>query len=218
MKKIYIILFTLFALASCKPRLITQGIKDKTSNYVVTTDGKQIDVPSVIVNSNDVQAGAQSYPTTSLTAIKVGEAYYGVKNGNLYDGVYYGKIMLLRQYAGTLVTHSATNNTSTPVYNYFLQKQGQAEIVDLTGRNLVSYVKDDPIALRKAQASRIYSTVSTVSTFTFIAGLACVFLSDSNPLKRPAVTIGLFSIPVFLITGPVGTHKKFKAIRVYNGY
>lgn len=218
MKKIYLFLLCFLVLASCKPRLITQGIKDKTSNYVVTTDGKQIDVPSSGMNLTNIQVGTQSFPATSLSAIKAGEAYYGVKGGTLYDGIYYGKIMLLRRLVGTSITRSATNTTSSPIYNYYLQKQGKADIVDLTGKNLVNYVQDNPLALRKAQASRIYSTVSMVSTFTFIAGVACVFLPYSSPLRKPAVTLGLFSLPVAFITGPIGRHKKFKAIRVYNGY
>jgi hypothetical protein len=218
MKKIYIFLLFILVLTSCKPRLITQGIKDETSNYVVTIDGKQIDVPSVDISSTNVQAGTQSYPTASLSAIKTGEAYYGVKDGKLYDGVYYGKIMLLRRFAGTSITYTATNRTSRSIYDYYLQKQGEADIVDLTGRNLVDYVQDNPLALQKARASRIYSTVSTVTTFTFIAGVACVFLPYSSPVRKPAVTLGLFSLPTAFITGPIGKHKKFKAIRVYNDY
>jgi|GEM_PF-2323284 len=218
MKKISIFLLCFLVLTSCKPRLITQGIKDETSNYLVTIDGKRIDVPSVDISSTNVQAGTQSYPTASLSAIKTGEAYHGVKDGNLYDGVYYGKIMLLRRLAGTSITHTATNTTSHPIYNYYLQKQGEADIVDLTGRNLVDYVQDNPLALRKARASRICNTVSTITTFTFIAGVACVFLPYSSPARKPAVTLGLFSLPVAFITGPIGQHKKFKAIRVYNDY
>jgi hypothetical protein len=218
MKKIYIFLLCFLALTSCKPRLITQGIKDKTSNYVVTTEGKQINVPSVSISSTSVQTDKQSYPIVRLSAIKTGEAYYGVKNGTLYDGVYYGKIMLLRRLVGTSITRTATNTTSRPVYNYYLQKQGETDIVDLSGKNMVNYVQDNPLALRKAKAWRIYSTVSTVTTCTFIAGVACVFLPYSSPVRKPAVTLGLFSLPVAFITGPIGQHKKFKAIRVYNGY
>ena len=98
----------------------------------------------------------------------------------------------------------------------YLQKEGQPAIVDMTGKNLVDYVQDDPLALRKARAARIYSTVNTVTVFTTIAGLGCVFLPYSSKIRNPAVTVGLFSMPAFLITLPIGPHKKYKTVLVYN--
>lgn len=214
MKKIYAPLLCLLLFASCSPHLITQGIQDKTSNYIVTTGGQQINAGSVNIKENAISVDTASYPRDSISAIKIGQAYYGVKDGVLYDGVYYGKLMLLRRYGG--VSYDMSTHTSHSIYNYYLQKEGQADIVDLTNRNLIEYVQDNPLALRKARAARIYTNVNLVTAFTAIAGLACVFLPYSNHLRTPAVTIGLFSMPVFLITLPIGAHKRYKAIIVYN--
>lgn len=216
MKKNYslLLLLCIFLLASCSPHLVTQGIKDKTSNYIVTTSGKQINASSVNFNASTISADTTTYPVKSVSAIKVGPAYYGVKNGVVYDGVYYGKLMLLKRYWGT--SYDMNTHFSHPVYAYYLQKEGQSEIVDLTGKNLVDYVQDNPLALRKARAARIYSTVNTVSVFTTIVGLSCVFLPYTSKIRNPAVTVGLFSMPTFLITLPIAPHKRFKSVVVYN--
>lgn len=214
MKKFYSPLLFLFLFASCTPHLITQGITDKTSNYIVTTSGQQINAPSVRLSSAAVSTDTASYSLQNVSAIKVGQAYYGVQNGLVYDGVYYGKLMLLRRYAG--IEYDMSNHTSHAVYSYYLQKQGQSSIVLLTGSTLIDNVRDNPLALRKAKAARLFGTINTVSLITTFAGLGCVFLHDSNPIKKPAVTIGLFSMPTFLITLPITAHKRYKAIRVYN--
>jgi hypothetical protein len=214
MKKIYLPLLCLFLFASCSRHLVTQGIKDKTSNYIVTTGGQHINASTVTVHSDAVSADTAKYQLKNISAIKQGQAYYGVQDGLVYDGVYYGKLMLLRRYAGN--SYDMTTHSSHPNYDYFLQKEGQSDIVLLTGRNLVDYVQDDPFALRKARASRIYATVSFVSLATTISGLACVFLPYSSPIRKPAVTIGLFSMPTFLITMPIAAHKRYKTIIVYN--
>lgn len=215
MKKIYLSLLPcLLLFASCSPHLVTQGIKDKTSNYIVTTSGKKINASSVSFNDVAVSADTATLPIKSVSAIKAGQAYYGLKNGVVYDGVYYGKLMLLRRYWGT--SYDMNTHASHAVYAYYLQKEGQSDIVDLTGKNLIDDVQDNPLALRKARAARIYSTVNTVSVFTTIAGLGCVFLPYSSKIRNPAVTVGLFSMPAFLITLPIGPHKKFKSIVVYN--
>jgi len=214
MKKLYFPLLCLFLFASCSPHLITQGITDKTSNYVVTTGGQQINLPSVSIDGTAVTGDTARYNINNLSAIKQGHAYYGVQNGVVYDGVYYGKLMLLRRYAGT--EYDMSNHTSHAVYSYYLQKQGQASIVFLTGSSLIDNVRDNPLALRKAKAARIFGTINTVSLITTFAGLGCVFLHDGNPIKTPAVMIGLFSMPTFLITLPITSHKRYKAIRVYN--
>ncbi|MFI5160197.1 MAG: hypothetical protein ACHQHN_02925 [Sphingobacteriales bacterium] len=216
MNKFYLplCLFGAFLLTSCSPHLVTQGIKDKTSNYVVTTDGKKINASSVIFNTSTVAADTANFSIKNISAIKVGPAYYGVKNGVVYDGVYYGKLMLLRHYWGT--SYDMNTHMSHPIYAYYLQKEGQSEIVDMTGGSVIDYVQDNPLALRKARAARIYSTVNTVSVFTTIVGLGCVFLPYSSKIRNPAVTIGLFSMPTFLITLPIGPHKRYKSIIVYN--
>ena len=214
MIKIYIPLLCLILFTSCRPRLITKGIKDKTSNYIVTTGGKQIDASTVHFNLENVTADTATYAIDSVSAIKKGEAYYGVQDRLFYDGVYYGKLMLLRRYAG--MSYDMNNHTSHSVYNYYLQKQGQPEIVDLTSRSLIDYVQDNPLALRKAKTSRICANVSIVSGITTIVGLSCVVLPWSSPIRKPAVLIGLFSMPTFLISLPVASHKRYKSIIVYN--
>jgi hypothetical protein len=214
MKKRYASLLFLVLLASCSPHLITQGITDEKSNYIVTTAGKQINAASVKVNNNAVTADTARYTLNDVSAIKIGQAYWGVQDGAVYDGIYYGKLMLLRRYAG--YEYDMSTHTSHAVYHYYLQKQGQAEIDDLTNRNLIDDVQDDPLALRKARAAAIYTDVTYASCITAIAGLSCVFLPYSSRFRKPAVTAGLFAMPVFLITLPIGPHKKFKAVRVYN--
>jgi hypothetical protein len=215
MKKIYLpLLSCLFLLASCSPHLVTQGIKDKTSSYIVTTKGQHINSSSVTYNDDIVSTDTATFRVKDVSAVKVGTAYYGLKDGRYYDGVYYGKLMLLKRLWGT--SYDMNTHSSHPVYAYYLQKEGQSDIVDLTGKNLVEAVQDNPLALRKAKAARIYSTVNTVSAFTTIVGLSCVFLPYSSKIRNPAVTIGLFSMPTFLITLPIGPHKKFKSVIVYN--
>jgi hypothetical protein len=215
MKKIYLpLLSCLFLLASCTPHLVTRGIKDKTSSYIVTTKGQHINSSSVTYNDDIVSTDTATFRVKDVSAIKVGAAYYGLKDGRYYDGVYYGKLMLLKRLWGT--SYDMNTHSSHPVYAYYLQKEGQSDIVDLTGKNLVEAVQDNPLALRKAKAARIYSTVNTVSAFTTIVGLSCVFLPYSSKIRNPAVTIGLFSMPTFLITLPIGPHKKFKSVIVYN--
>jgi hypothetical protein len=215
MNKIYFALLCLFLFSSCNPHLVTQGIKDKTSNYVVTTSGQQINLPHVKSLSNDsISTDTSKYPLSSLSAIKMGDVYYGVQDGKFYDGVYYGKLMLLRRYEGNY--YNMSDHTSHSIFGYYLQKQGQPDIVDLTNRNLIDYVDDNPLALRKAKAARIYTNVAYVTIFTTIAGIACVFLPDSSPIRKPAVTIGLFSLPAFLISLPTANHKRYKTVLVYN--
>ncbi|MFB9841297.1 hypothetical protein [Mucilaginibacter ginsenosidivorans] len=215
MKKIYLpLLLSLFLFASCSPHLVTQGIKDKTSNYIVTNDGKRINTSSVSIRTGSVTADTGGVTLTNISAIKQGQAYYGVKDGNLYDGVYYGKLMLLRRYAGR--SYNMQTHASHAVYNYYLQKADQPEIIDLNGRNLIESVRDNPLALRKARASRIYANISIISAATAITGLSCVFLPYSSPIRKTAVTVGLFSMPTFLITLPIASHKRYKTIIVYN--
>jgi len=214
MIKIYFLLLCLFLFASCSTHLVTRGIKDKTSNYIVTTSGQHINASSVNIQKDAVSTDTATYPLTSVSAIKIGQAYYGVKNGTFYDGVYYGRLMLLRRYGG--YSYDMNTHSSHPVYNYYLQKEGQSEIVDLTGKNLVESVRDNPLALRKAKAARIYANISLVSAATAITGLSCVFLPYSSPIRKTAVTVGLFSMPTFLITLPIASHKRYKTIIVYN--
>ncbi|HJP62657.1 MAG TPA: hypothetical protein VJ844_04405 [Mucilaginibacter sp.] len=215
MRKIYLLpSLCLFLFASCSPRLVTQGIKDKTSNYIVTADGKHINTSSISMEGSSITADTTTYPLTNLSAIKQGQAYYGVKNGKLYNGVYYGKLMLLARYAGR--SYDMQTHASHPVYDYYLQKEDEPEIIDLTGKNLVESVRDNPLALRKARASRIYANISIISAATAITGLSCVFLSYSSPIRKTAVTVGLFSMPTFLITLPIASHKRYKTIIVYN--
>jgi hypothetical protein len=217
MKHIYFLLSGLLILSSCSPHLITRGITDKTSNYVVTNTGKKIYTSTLSVNGQSVSTdSAAAYSLSDLSAIKTGEAYYGVKNGKYYDGVYFGKLILLRRFAGYTYTVSATNRTTTPNYSYYLQKEGQPEILDFTGKNLVESVRDNPLALRKARSARIFGTINIATAATTIAGLSCVFLSYNSPIRKPAVTIGLYSLPVFLVTLPIAGHKKYKAIVVYD--
>ncbi|HTI60410.1 hypothetical protein [Mucilaginibacter sp.] len=208
------LLFCLCVFASCSPRLITRGVKDKTSNYIVDNKGKHVNTSSLRMLGDAVMTDTTTYPLTSLSAVKQGQAYYGIKDGNYYDGVYYGKLMLLRRYAGR--SYDMQTHASHSVYNYYLQKADQPEIIDLTGRNLVESVRDNPLALRKARASRIYANISIVSAATAITGLSCVFLPYSSPIRKTAVTVGLFSMPTFLITLPIASHKRYKTIIVYN--
>ena len=214
MKKIYTPLLLLFLFASCSPHLVTKGIQDKTSNYIVTAGGKHIDAASVEVTKDAVSAGSATYTLYSISAIKQGQAYYGVKDGQLYDGVYYGKLMLLRRYSG--MTYDMNTHLSRASYRFYLQKEGQPDIVDLTNNNLIDYVQDNPLALQKARAAKIYTNVCYISGFTAIAGLACVFLPYSSRVRTPAVTAGLIALPTFIITMPIAGHKKFKAINIYN--
>lgn len=214
MKPLYLSLLCVVLLASCSPRVITKGVKDKTSSYVVTQGGEQINIKSLNIKDKTVIGDSASYPLTSLSAVKYGESYFGVKEGNMYDGVYYGKVILLRRLWGS--SYDFNTNRSRPVYAYYLQKENQAEIVNFNNKNLQEYVKDNPLALRKAKAARIYSTISYVSIGTTLAGLGCVFLSHSSPIRKPAVTIGLFSLPVFLITMPIAPRKEYRAVKVYN--
>jgi len=214
MKKIYHLLLCLFLFASCSPHLVTRGIKDKTSNYIVTTSGQQINAPSVGITGNAVSLDTAVYQLKNISAIKQGQAYYGVQNGLFYEGVYYGKLMLLRRATGT--EYDMSNHTSHTVYSYFLQKQGQSDIVLLTNRSLIDRVQDNALALRKAKAARIFANVNFVSLLTTLSGLGCVFLPYSNPIRKPAVTIGLFSMPTFLITLPIAALKRYKTVLVYN--
>jgi hypothetical protein len=214
MKNFYFPFLCLLILSSCRPRLITRNITDKTSNYVVTTSGQKVNSASVSIHEERVFVDTTAYALKDISAVKIGTAYYGVKNGQFYDGVYYGKLILLRRYRG--YTYDMGTHTSTPNYSYYIQKEGQPGILDLTGKNLVESVQDNPLALRKAQAARIYHTVAVVSTVTFISGLACVFLPYSNPIRKPAVTMGLISLPTWIITVPIATHKRYKTIVVYD--
>lgn len=215
MGKIYLpLLFCLFLFASCSHRFVTQEIKDKTSNYVVDDQGKHINTMSLKLRGDSVITDTGSYPLTNVSAIKRGPAYYGVKNGDLYDCFYYGKLMVLGRYMGTV--YNPQNKSFGSLYYYYLQKQDAPEIVNLTDKNLIESVRDNPLALRKAKASRIFSNVSIIAGITTVAGLSCIFLSDSSPIRKPAVTIGLFSMPTFLITLPIASHKRYKAIVVYN--
>jgi hypothetical protein len=216
MKKSFTLLFCLFLFASCSTRLVTKGLQNKTSNYVVTTSGKHIDAASVSINDNKVTADTATYQLTNVSAIKIGESYYSLKNGELYEGVYYGKLILLKRFGGMVYTYSTTRTTAHAFYNFYLQKEGQSEIVDFDNKSLIENVRDNPLALRKARAAQIYGTVNTVSIFTAIAGLACVFLPYNSPVRKPGVTVGLFSMPAFLITLPIAPHKKYKAVVVYN--
>lgn len=214
MRKIYFLLLCFFALTSCRPRLITRGITDKTTTYVVTDSGRKVNTSSLNIHDGTVTTDSATYPLKTLSAIKTGESYYGVKNGNLYDGVYYGKLVLLRRNEG--MYYDMNSHRYSANYNYYLQKLGEPGILNLNTRNLIASVEDNPLALRKARASRIFGTVSIVSAATAISGLACVFLPYSSPIRKPAVTAGLFSMPVFLITLPITSHKRYKSIIVYD--
>ncbi|HVS91778.1 MAG TPA: hypothetical protein VHE59_07085 [Mucilaginibacter sp.] len=214
MRNIYFLLLCLFVLTSCSRRLITKNITDKTSSYIVKSGGQKINAQSVSLHGETATADSASYALTDLSAVKIGPGYYGVKNGTLYDGVYYGKLMLLMRYAGS--TYDLSTHSTQRHYDYYLQKKGQSDILDLTGKNLVASVSDDPLALRKARASRIYGTVNITSAFTTLAGLGCVFLPYTNPIRKPAVTVGLISLPTFLITLPITSHKRYKSIIVYD--
>lgn len=215
MGKLYVLLsLSLFLFASCSQRLVTRGIKDKTSNYLVTTGGQQINASSIKINNNIVSADTASYSINSVSAIKIGKAYYGIKDGIVYDGVYYGKLMMLRRYEGR--SYNMNTHSSRAVYGYYLQKQGQSDIINLNSSTLIESVRDNPLALRKAKASRIFVSLSFATAITSISGLACVFLPYSSPVRKPAVIAGLFSLPAFLITLPVAAHKRNKAIDVYN--
>src|ERR1700741_2153245 len=118
MKNLYCLLLCGFVFASCTPHLITKGITDKTSNYVVTTDGQQINSSSLTIHGDMVSTDSSTHLIRNLSAIKMGQAYYGVKNDVLYDGVYYGKLMLLRHYGG--YAYDMNTHTSHPVYSYYL--------------------------------------------------------------------------------------------------
>lgn len=213
-KKIYVPVLCLALFTSCSQRLVTQGITNKTSNYVVTTEGKQINTSSLRLNGNAVSADSASYPLSGLSGIKIGPGYWGVQDGGLYQGVYYGKLMLLRRYDGEEI--DMNTHMGHPKYSYYLQKQGQSEIDNFSMATLIYDVQDDPLALRKARTARIYKDVMYVSGITAIVGLSCVFLPYTSRIRSTAVTAGLFSMPVFLITLPIGAHKAYKSILIYN--
>lgn len=214
MKKIYASFLCLALFASCSPRLITKGITDTKSNYVVTTDGKQINAASVKLRPDTVSADGASYALNNVSGIKIGQAYWGVQDGGLYDGVYYGKLMLLKRFDGEVF--DMNTHTSHPKYSYYLQKQGQSEIDNFSIGTLIDDVYDDPLALRKARAARIYKDLMYTSFGTALAGLSCVFLPYSSHIRSTAVTVGLFSLPVFFISIPIGSHKAYKSILIYN--
>lgn len=214
MKKISVPLLCLILLSSCSPHLITKGITDVKSNYVVTTVGKQINAASLKIDKNIVYSDSATYPLTNLSAIKIGQAYWGVQGGGLYDGEYYGKLMLLKRYSGEEI--DMNTHSSHPRYSYYLQKQGQSEIDDMTFGNLIYDVQDDPLALRKARAARIYNYVMYGSFATAFTGLLCVFLPYSSHIRSTGVTAGLFSLPVFFITLRISAHKAYKSILIYN--
>ncbi|HWD88995.1 MAG TPA: hypothetical protein VG367_12760 [Mucilaginibacter sp.] len=216
MRDLCFLLSGLFLLTSCSPHFVTRGIKDKTSNYVITSDGKKITARSLSFDNNAARADSTTFRLKSISGIKDGQAYFGVKNGVIYDGVYYGKLIILQRYMGYTINYSPTNHSQTPNYSYYIQKEGQPEILDFTGKNLVESVRDNPLALRKARSARIFSTISITTAATTIVGLGCVFLPYSSKIRDPAVTIGLYSLPTFLITLPIAAHKKYKTVIVYD--
>jgi len=222
MIKIYLPLLGLLLFASCgPPRLITKGVPVNTPDYIVKTDGKQVDVThikslneaTVTVNTHTGKADT-TYSLANLSGIKMDDGYLGVQDGKTYTGVYYGRLILLKRFAG--ISYDMNTHRSHATYRYYLQKQGQPEIVDLNNSNLIDYVQDNPLALRKAKSARIFTDITFASCITAIGGLSCVFLPYSNHLRKPAVTAGLFALPTFLITLPIASHKRYKTIFVYN--
>jgi hypothetical protein len=193
-------------------------LPDKTSNYIVTTQGNHVNSTSLKIRRYEVRTDSSSYPISGLSAIKKGRVFYSVQDGQLYNCVYFGKLMLLNGYAYTMqeVNMQTHGSSSYAVYHYFLQRQGQSNIVELTNKNLIEHVQDNPLALQKARASRIYSDIAITSVFTTIAGLGCVFLPQSSHIRKPAIIIGLFSIPTSWISSRISKHKKYKAVVEYD--
>ncbi len=209
-------------LTSCSPRFVTKGIIDTESNYIVTSDGKKVEANVIkIENTDGVTVDDKHYSLDELSAIKQKNQYYGVSEGKLYQGFIYGKVMVVGQVGFDLsytppTAGSPGGSSSHPRMFYFIQKAGQPEIVPLTGKNLVNYVEDNPDALRKARAAKIYSTLSIVSIFTGTVGLTTAILAKNIPLQGPIGFIGLISLPLGVLAIPIGNHKIHKAVQIYN--
>jgi hypothetical protein len=81
-------------------------------------------------------------------------------------------------------------------------------------------VNDNPSALSHAKVYKAMRASSMVLFLTFFAGVTYGILGrESNPnLAKSVATVGLLSIPAFMITAPIGTHHAKKSIKIYNGF
>lgn len=100
--------------------------------------------------------------------------------------------------------------------NYYLQRQNSSEIDFLTNKNLIDYTADNAVAVRKAKAAKIWHIITYTTAATSIVGLTSAIFLTSSGKGSFAGAIGAASLPVFLVSMPVGNHKTKKAIRVYN--
>lgn len=206
--------------SSCSSKLITKGLPLNSPDFVVTTEGKKIESPSVSIQQGSVKVGDTVFLNKSLSGVKKGQAYYGVKDGSYYNGVLYGKINLLTRVDGySFSTNSAGGSSSHAISSFYIQKNGRPEIAYLASRALKDYVRDNPLALRKARAADIFGTVNLTTLFTSIAGILCVFIPETEKnykVREIAIRTGLYSLPVYIVTLPIAPRKRLNAVKVYN--
>ncbi len=99
--------------------------------------------------------------------------------------------------------------------HYYISKNNE-ERVNLNYKNLASRVEDNPLALRQAKNWRVAKTVTLVSVLSFIGGLTYGILGKEGTSTQTAKQVGIISLPVFLIAGPLSTHFLKKTLRTYN--
>lgn len=112
-------------------------------------------------------------------------------------------------------TYTGGRNGTTST-TWYIAKDGE-DRVKLNGRNLIERVNDNEQALRLAKTYKVTKTVALISFIGFFGGLTYGILGKEGKSTDIAKKIGVYSIPLLLISAPICSGKAKKAIKVYNG-
>ncbi|HMI05503.1 MAG TPA: hypothetical protein VK541_23645 [Pedobacter sp.] len=209
----------LLFLSSCGIHFHTQGLPDKTSNYVVTNKNDTIKAQTIEVKRDEIIADQVVYQKTEVSAVKRKKDFYVQQNGDWYNTVVYGKLRVLSAFGGyqTTFNTSTSRMTSSPSIDLFLQKPGD-KVFGLDSKTLMELTKDNPPAYRKANAARIYRTLAWVMTIAAIGGTGTAVLTrDANSsVSTIAFTAGMIGFPGMLISIPIANKKVKNAVKIYN--
>ena len=121
-----------------------------------------------------------------------------------------------RLQVSSTTTRTGGRNPTTST-TWYIAKDGE-DRVKLNGRNLIERVNDNEKALRLAKTYKVTKTMAMASFIGFFGGLTYGILGKEGKSTDIAKKVGVYCIPVLLVTAPISSGKAKKAIRVYNGF
>jgi hypothetical protein len=119
--------------------------------------------------------------------------------------------------SSTSYTGRTGPNSSGYSTTYYIKKNG-GERLKLNGKNLIKLVSDNEKALAQARAYKVTKNVAVTSFLTMFSGLTYGFFiaKENSKDAQIAKRIGFLSIPVFIVSVPLGSSFAKKSIKTYN--